>query len=152
MTSYFAQIVDFIAGHPHYAVAAVFVLALSESVPLVGLVVPGSTLIIAISALATGAEINPWLLLSAAVAGAIVGDGFSFWLGQRYHREILVGWPLRRYPQFVGRSEAFIQRYGAGSVFLARFTAVVRAFVPLVAGTLRMSPRGSSILSMCYQR
>jgi SNARE associated Golgi protein len=29
---------------------------------------------------------------------------------------------------------------GTASVFLARFTAVVRAFVPLVAGILRMSP------------
>ena len=137
----FAQIIDFIAEHPTYAVAAVFVLALSEAVPLVGVVVPGSTLIIAISALETGAEVNPWLLLAAAVSGAILGDGFSFWLGQRYHREILVGWPLRRYPQYVERSEAFIQRYGGGSVFLARFTAVVRAFVPLVAGVLRMSPQ-----------
>jgi membrane protein DedA with SNARE-associated domain len=27
------------------------------------------------------------------------------------------------------------------SVFLARFTAVVRAFVPLITGILRMSPR-----------
>jgi hypothetical protein len=44
------------------------------------------------------------------------------------------------YPQFIGRSEAFINRYGV-SVFLARFTAVVRAFVPLVAGILRMPPR-----------
>ena len=35
----------------------------------------------------------------------------------------------------------FINRYGAASVFLARFIAVVRAFVPLVAGILRMSPR-----------
>lgn len=141
MISYFAPIIDFIAQHPHYAVAAVFVLALSEAVPLVGIVVPGSTLIIAVSALATGAEINPWLLLVAAVSGAIIGDGFSFWLGQRYHREILLAWPLRRYPQFVDRSEAFILRYGGGSVFLARFTAVVRAFVPLVAGVLRMAPR-----------
>src|SRR5262249_57477766 len=32
-------------------------------------------------------------------------------------------------------------RYGIASVFLARFTAVVRAFVPLVSGILRMSPR-----------
>ncbi|MGA8624735.1 MAG: VTT domain-containing protein, partial [Pseudolabrys sp.] len=31
--------------------------------------------------------------------------------------------------------------YGAASVFLARFTAVVRAFVPLIAGILGMSPR-----------
>jgi membrane protein DedA with SNARE-associated domain len=39
------------------------------------------------------------------------------------------------------RSEAFIKRNGIASVFLARFTAVVRAFVPLLAGVLRMSPR-----------
>ena len=140
MTDYFTHITDFIAGHPHYAVTAVFLLALSESVPLIGIVVPGSTLIIAISALATSAEMNPWPLLVAAVAGAIVGDGFSFWLGQRYHREILQAWPLRRYPQFIDRSEAFIHQYGGGSVFLARFAAVVRAFVPLVAGVLQMSP------------
>ena len=141
MADYFSQLVDFIAGHPHYAVIAVFLLALSEAVPLVGVVVPGSTLIIAISALATSADMNPWLLLGSAVAGAIAGDGFSFWLGQRYHREILQAWPLRRYPQFVERSEDFIRQYGAGSVFLARFAAVVRAFVPLVAGVLQMPPR-----------
>jgi membrane protein DedA with SNARE-associated domain len=141
MTWYFAQVVDFVAAHPHYALAAVFLLALSEAIPVVGTVVPGSTVIIGISALATGADVSPWLLLVAATAGAIAGDGLSFWLGQRYHRKILLGWPLNRYPQFIGRSEAFIKRYGVASVFLARFTAVVRAFVPLVAGILRMSPR-----------
>src|SRR4029453_16358814 len=141
MTSYFAAVVDFVGAHPHYALAAVFLLALSEAIPVVGTVVPGSTLIIGISALATGADVNPWLLLAAALAGAISGDGLSFWLGQRYHREILLGWPLNRYPQLIERSEMFINRYGAASVFLARFIAVVRAFVPLVAGILRMPPR-----------
>jgi len=137
----FAAVVDCVGAHPHYALAAVFLLALSEAIPVVGTAVPGSTLIIGISALATGADVNPWLLLAAALAGAISGDGLSFWLGQRYHREILLGWPLNRYPQFIERSEMFINRYGAASVFLARFIAVVRAFVPLVAGILRMSPR-----------
>ncbi len=103
--------------------------------------VPGSTLIIAISALATGADVNPWYLLVAATAGAIAGDGVSFWLGQRYHAEILLRWPLNQYPRFIDRSQAFINRYGVASVFLARFTAVVRAFVPLLAGILRMSAR-----------
>ena len=124
-----------------YALTAVFLLALSEAIPVIGTVVPGSTLIVGISALAAGANVNPWLLLVAATVGAIAGDGLSFWLGQRYHREILLGWPLNRYPRFIDRSEAFINRYGVASVFLARFTAVVRAFVPLVAGILRMSPR-----------
>lgn len=108
---------------------------------MVGTVVPGSTLIIGISALAIGANANPWILLVAATAGAIIGDGLSFWLGQRYHREIFSTWPLNQYPQLIIRSERFVARYGAASVFLARFTAVVRAFVPLITGILRMSPR-----------
>jgi membrane protein DedA with SNARE-associated domain len=141
MTSYFAGIVDFIGGHPHYALTAIFLLALSEAIPVIGTIVPGSTLIIGICALATGAHINPWPLLGAAIAGAIFGDGLSFWLGRRYHREILLRWPLNRYPQLIDRSEAFIKTYGAASVFLARFIAVVRAFVPLVAGILGMSSR-----------
>jgi membrane protein DedA with SNARE-associated domain len=141
MTSYFSALLDFVSAHSHYAHIAIFLLALSEAIPVVGTVVPGSTLIIGISALATDANANPWILLIAAIVGAIVGDGLSFWLGQRYHREILSFWPLNQYPQFIARSERFIARYGAASVFLARFTAVVRAFVPLVSGILRMSPR-----------
>jgi membrane protein DedA with SNARE-associated domain len=119
---------------------AVFLLALSEAVPVVGTVVPGSTAILGISALATTAQLDPWLLLMAATLGAIAGDGFSFWLGMRYHAEVLRGWPLNRYPQLIARSKAHIERYGIASVFLARFTAVVRAFVPMLAGVLRMSP------------
>ena len=33
MTSHFSQIVDFVAAHPHYALTAVFLLALSEAIP-----------------------------------------------------------------------------------------------------------------------
>ena len=132
--SYFAGIVDFIAAHPHYALTAIFLLALSEAIPVIGTIVPGSTLIIGICALATSAHLNPWPLLGAAIVGAIFGDGLSFWLGRRYHRVILLRWP-----QFIDRSEAFIKTYGGASVFLARFIAVVRAFVPLVAGILGMS-------------
>jgi membrane protein DedA with SNARE-associated domain len=141
MTSYFAGIIDFIGTHPHYALTAIFLLALSEAIPVIGTIVPGSTLIIGICALATTAQVNPWPLLGAAIVGAIFGDGLSFWLGRRYNREILLRWPLNRYPQFIDRSEAFIKTYGGTSVFLARFVAVVRAFVPLVAGILGMSSR-----------
>ena len=137
--SHFHGLIDFVGSHPHFAFVSVLLLALSEAVPVIGTVVPGSTLIIAISALATTADVKPWLLLLAAVVGAIAGDGLSFWLGYRFHRQILRGWPLNRFPKVVERSAQFVRRHGVASVFLARFTAVVRAFVPLVAGILRMS-------------
>jgi membrane protein DedA with SNARE-associated domain len=59
MTSYFSGFVDFVGTHPHYALTAVFLLALSEAIPVIGTVVPGSTLIVGISALAAGANVNP---------------------------------------------------------------------------------------------
>jgi membrane protein DedA with SNARE-associated domain len=141
MESYFSALVDFVSAHPHYAYITIFLLALSEAIPVVGTVVPGSTLVLAISALAASADVNPWMLLIAATTGAIAGDGISFWLGQRYRTTILSRWPLNRYPQLIVRSEKFITRFGVASVFLARFTAVVRAFVPLISGILQMSPR-----------
>jgi membrane protein DedA with SNARE-associated domain len=141
MTAYLSDITGFISMHPQYAAWAVFLLAFSEAIPIIGTVVPGSTLIVAISALAIEAAISPWLLLVAATLGAIVGDGTSFWLGQRFHRRILQRWPLNRFPELIARSEAFFNRYGGASVFLARFTAVVRAFVPLIAGIVRMPAR-----------
>jgi membrane protein DedA with SNARE-associated domain len=141
MTAYLSDLTDFIVTHRHYAAWVVFLLAFSEAVPVIGTVVPGSTLIVAISALAIEARISPWLLLAAAILGAIVGDGASFWLGQRCHRQILQRWPLDRFPRLIARSEAFFNRYGGASVFLARFTAVVRAFVPLIAGIVQMPAR-----------
>jgi membrane protein DedA with SNARE-associated domain len=137
--AYFDALIQYVGSHPYFAFVAIFLLALSEAIPVIGTVVPGSSLILAISALATTADVNPWLLLVAAAVGAIVGDGLSYWLGHRYHREILSGWPFSRFPGLIKRSAHFIRRHGITSVFLARFTAVVRAFVPLLAGIMKMS-------------
>jgi membrane protein DedA with SNARE-associated domain len=141
MTDYLSDLTAFVSRHPQYAAWAVFLLAFSEAVPIIGTVVPGSTLIVAVSALAIEADISPWLLLVGAIVGAILGDGASYWLGKRCHRGILQRWPLNRFPKLIARSEVFFNRYGGASVFLARFTAVVRAFVPLIAGIVRMPAR-----------
>jgi hypothetical protein len=52
MSAYFEGLVDFVGAHPQLSFLAVFLLALSEAVPVVRTVVPGSTLILAIRALA----------------------------------------------------------------------------------------------------
>ena len=131
-------VTGFIAANPHLAYAAVLLLALSESLPGIGALVPGSAAIIALSALVPGGTLKLWPLLVAATIGAIIGDGLAFWLGHRYHREILRHWPLDRHPDLVTKGEAFFTRHGDKSVFIARFTPGVRAIVPLFAGMLRM--------------
>ena len=138
IASFFADLVAFIAAYPHLAYAAILLLALSESLPAIGVFIPGTAAILAVSALVPSGVVKLWPLLGAATIGAIIGDGLSFWIGYRYHHEILERWPLNRHPELIARSKEFFARHGDMSVFIARFTPGVRAFVPLIAGTLRM--------------
>lgn len=138
VASFFATVTDLVAAHPYLAYGVVLLLALSESLPVIGAFIPGTAAILAVTALVPSGIVKLWPLLAGATIGAILGDGFSFWLGHRYYREILERWPLNRYRDLVARSEEFFARHGDKSIFIARFTPGVRAFVPMVAGILRV--------------
>jgi membrane protein DedA with SNARE-associated domain len=140
VASYLDQLIAFVSAHAWLAYLTLFLAALLEAVPVVGAVIPGSTIILALSALVPGGELKlEWVLL-AAIAGALLGDGSAFWIGHRSQREILNAWPLSNYPRLIARSEAFFKRWGALAVFFARFVPPIRAFVPITAGALGMPP------------
>ena len=140
MTSTIDQLIAFVSAHAWLAYLTLFLAALLEAVPVIGSVIPGSTIILALSALIPGGELRLEWVLAAAAAGALLGDGSAFWLGHRAQREILSSWPLSRYPGLVAQSEAFFHRWGALAVFLGRFVPPIRAFVPITAGALAMPP------------
>jgi len=137
----FHHLLDWIARHPDWLLAAVFIVALTESLAVVGLIVPGALLMIGAGALIGVGVAGFWPTLIAAVVGAVVGDGLSFWLG-RHYRERLPGlWPFRNHPRWLELGERYFHRHGGKSILLGRFVGPVRPFVPAVAGMLEMSPR-----------
>jgi membrane-associated protein len=134
------QLVQFVSAHPYFAYATVFLAALLEAVPVLGSFVPGSSVIIGLSAFVAAGELGLAGVLGAAMVGAAIGDGTAFLLGHHYQRRILNIWPLTSYPRIISRSEEFFARRGALAVLFARFVPPVRAFVPLTAGALGMPP------------
>jgi len=140
VASYIDPLIAFVSAHAWLAYLTLFLAALLEAVPVVGSVVPGSTVILALSALVPGGELKLQWVLLAAIAGALLGDGSAFWVGHRTQHEILGSWPLSRYPGVVKQSEAFFRHWGTWAVFFARFIPPIRAFVPLTAGALAMPP------------
>jgi membrane protein DedA with SNARE-associated domain len=140
VTSLIDPLIAFVSAHPLLAYLTLFLAALLEAAPVVGSVVPGSTIILALSALVPSGDLRlEWVLL-AAIAGALLGDGSAFWIGHRAQREILSAWPMSNYPRLIAQSEAFFHRWGTLAVFFARFVPPIRAFVPLTAGALGMAP------------
>ena len=140
MTSFLDPLIAFVSAHAWLAYLTLFLAALLEAVPVIGAVVPGSTIILALGALVPGGELRLAPVMAAAIAGAMLGDGTAFWIGHRAQRKILSSWPLSKYPRLIAQSEAFFHRWGTLAVFFARFVPPIRAFVPITAGALGMPP------------
>lgn len=134
-------ILDWISNHPTWSGFVVFLISLSESLAIVGLVVPGVVLMTAIGGM-MGAGILPfWLTLFWAILGAIAGDGISYWLGYHYHERLRAMWPFKSFPKLMARGEAFFQHHGGKSIVFGRFVGPVRPMIPVIAGMMDMTPK-----------
>ena len=118
----------------------VFLVAFSESLVLVGLLVPGAVLMFAAGALIGTGHLHFWPTFAWAVAGAVAGDGLSFWLGWHYQARLRNKWPFSHHRDWLQRGERFFHRHGRMSVALGRFVGPVRPIIPAVAGMLGMTP------------
>ncbi len=138
--------------HPLPALVFVFLVAFSESLLIVGLIMPGAALMVGFGALIALGALPADTVLIAAIAGAIAGDGLSYWLGRHYKQALKTRWPFSAYPTLFQRGETFFHRHGGKSVMLGRFVGPLRPVVPAIAGMLAM-PRSRffviNVISAC---
>ena len=134
MQAHLLDLLNYFSAHPGLALTAVFAAAMLEAVAVVGTVIPGSTLVFIAGALIGLGVLDPWWTSVAAITGAVVGDGMSFWLGHRYGQGILSRWPLSKCPELFERGRTYFEKRGRSSIFIGRFLGPLRAIVPVVAG------------------
>lgn len=110
----------------------IFLLALIESLPLVGIILPGSMILMALGFAAASGFINPFYLYILFFLGSIIGDTLGFTAGRK-------GLSLfRKDNSLIVRGKDFMNRHGAKSIFLGRFIGPIRPILSLVAGTLEL--------------
>ena len=132
------EILTWISQHPTLSGLLIFVIALLESLVVIGLLIPGAFLLFGVGALIATGSLQLYPTLAWTIAGAITGDGISFLVGRHYHQRLRVVWPFNRYPALVNRGIDFFYRHGGKSVFMARFVGPVRPIVPAIAGMMDM--------------
>jgi|SRR5580698_8580838 membrane protein DedA with SNARE-associated domain len=137
-----------VASHPGWALVVAFLAAIIEALAIVGSIIPGTVIVMAVAGAAAAAGQPLLPILGVAVLGAVIGDFMSYWLGFRF-RFAVRRWPLfASRPRVMARADRFFERYGSYSVALCRFIPVLRSTVPLVAGIAGMSRRSFLIANV----
>ncbi|MFF7683245.1 DedA family protein [Microbacterium sp. NPDC007973] len=105
-----------------------------ETSVLVGLIVPGDTMVI-VAGTAVASPLEGVVLAAAIVVGALIGESFGFWLGRYFGPRIRAS----RLGQKLGernwdRADRYLRRRGGPAIFLSRFLPVLHSLVPLTVG------------------
>ncbi|WP_344797790.1 bifunctional DedA family/phosphatase PAP2 family protein [Litoribacillus peritrichatus] len=132
------QVLDWLNQNPEWFLFTVFLTAFSESLAVVGLIMPGAFLMFALMVMAGNQEFPLMSVLVWSFIGAVLGDAISFYFGRVFKNKIPNTWPFSKKPEWLEQSKAFFNKHGGKSIFIGRFVGPVRPLIPMVAGMLSM--------------
>jgi membrane-associated protein len=134
-------VLDWLAGFgPTGLYVAALLLAAAETAIFLDLLVPGEVgLALVATAAASADDVSVVVVVAAAAVGATIGDCVSFAVGRRWGTSLLERGERRVHG--IERARRAFDRHAGGAVFLARWVGVLRAVVPVVAGSSSMSVR-----------
>ncbi len=124
----------------HWGYLVIFLVVVLECQALLGLVMPGESLVLVGGFLAEQGVFDPVLLIIVISIAAILGDSIGYELGRHLGR----GWLLKQGGRFrlrqehLDRVDGFFMRHGGKAVFGSHFLHLLRALMPFVAGARRM--------------
>jgi membrane-associated protein len=137
-----------------FGLIGVLFIVFAETGLLVGFFLPGDSLLFTAGLISAGGiagiTLAPlWVLLVLIPLAAIAGNLVGYWIGYRAGPAIFNKPDSRLFKaEYVEKSHAFFERYGARTILLARLVPIVRTFATVMAGTSRMNFRVYALYSV----
>jgi membrane-associated protein len=114
---------------------------LLETSVLIGLVVPGDTIVI-VASTAVGGIGEYFALAITVIVGALMGESIGFALGRWFGPHIHRSWVGRKIgDENWAKAQRYLERRGGPAVFISRFLPVLHSLIPLTVGMSSMRYR-----------
>ena len=111
----------------------------AESGLLVGLFLPGDSLLFTVGVVAGAGELDIVQICALLVVFSILGDQSGYLLGRQTGPRIFVREDSLLFKQeYVTRTDQFYKKHGGKTLVYAKFVPIVRTFAPFMAGVGRM--------------
>jgi membrane protein DedA with SNARE-associated domain len=105
-----------------------------------GIPIPGETITIVGGFLAGSGELNYWLVLASAIAGAVFGDNLGYWIGRIGGWQFLLqlGRFFKIHEHQLEKARKQFSLNAPRAVFFGRFVTLLRIFAGPMAGIAQM--------------
>jgi membrane protein DedA with SNARE-associated domain len=120
-------------------ISALFIML--ETSFLVGLVIPGDTVVLISSTAITNIQEYVFMVVMVIV-GSLTGETIGFFVGKYFGPKIRTSWLGKKLgPHRWQQAENYIDRRGGIAVFLSRFLPILHSLIPLTVGMTKMKYR-----------
>ena len=114
-----------------------------ECSAMLGLIIPGETILLLASFYAAHGELSLTTVILLAMAGAFIGDNIGYSIGRKGGRRFILAYGkyvfiTRKHQRAVDR---YFKEHGGKTILIARFTSFLRALAAFTAGSLKMPYR-----------
>lgn len=122
--------------------AILFAVIFAETGLVVTPFLPGDSLLFIAGTVAAGTALNVHLLVGLLIVAAILGDSVNYAIGNFIGPRVFDKPDSRWFKQeYLRRTQAFYDKYGAITIVIGRFVPIIRTFAPFLAGVAGMSYR-----------
>lgn len=114
----------------------------AETGLLLGVFLPGDSLLVTAGFLASQGYFNVWVLGVLLNIAATAGNQTGYWIGRSAGPKVFAREDSRFFKKkYVARAHDFYERHGGKTIIIARFVPIVRTFAPVIAGVGKMNYR-----------
>ncbi|MBP6856783.1 MAG: DedA family protein [Candidatus Pacebacteria bacterium] len=120
-----------------------------ESGILVGMFLPGDSLLFTAGILASAGYLHFVPLLVVTFVCAVLGNQVGYYTGRKYGPRIFSR-PNSRWfnPEHIVKAQAFYEKYGKKTIILCRFIPFVRTVAPIMAGVGLMNSKSFTVYNV----
>ncbi|HWQ71122.1 MAG TPA: DedA family protein [Desulfitobacteriaceae bacterium] len=134
------HLAEIIQNYGTWAYLILFIIIFSETGLVVTPFLPGDSMLFVVGALCTTGALNINLAILLLIIAAVVGNTLNYFIGKMIGERIMESRKNRFVKkEYIGKAQAFYDKYGGKAIFLSRFLPILRTFAPFVAGIGKMS-------------
>jgi membrane-associated protein len=124
-----------VANYGPWIYAILFAIVFCETGVVVAPFLPGDSLLFVAGTLAAAGDMYIHGVFAVLAAASFLGDNTNYWIGRFLGPRVFTREGSRLLnPEHLARTHRFYARYGAKTIFFARFVPIIRTFAPFVAG------------------